>query len=184
MAGGIRQHPNQSWAATMTAARHRWKPSIGLAALGLGLLLGVTGAFDQGPAGAATTERVVVDRHTGLALYGIDPVAYFTDAEPLVGRPEFELSFAGAVWRFRNEGNRAAFHDRPDVYMPLFGGYDIIAVARGAPVPGNPRCWVVLNRRLYLFESEAARAAFAADPATMVAAAQAKWPEQLKALVP
>jgi hypothetical protein len=168
----------------MTAARHRWKPSIGFAALGLGLLLGVMDVFDRGPARAATTERVVVDRHTGLALYGFDPVAYFTDAEPLVGRPEFELAFAGAVWRFRNEGNRAAFRDRPDVYMPLFGGYDVLAVARGAAVPGNPRYWAVLNRRLHLFESEAARAAFAGDPAKVVAAAQAKWPELLKALVP
>jgi hypothetical protein len=168
----------------MTAARHRWKPRLGLAALGLGLLLGVMGAPDRGPASAATTERVVVDRHTGLALYGFDPVAYFTDAEPLVGRPEFELSFAGAVWRFRNEGNRAAFRDRPDIYMPLFGGYDVLAVARGAAVPGNPRYWLLLNQRLYLFESEVARAAFAADPGEAVAGAQAKWPELLKTLVP
>jgi len=166
----------------MTAPRH--KPSIGLAAVGLGLLLGVVGGLDRGPARATTTERVVVDRHTGLALYGFDPVAYFTDAEPLVGRPEFELSLAGAIWRFRNEGNRAAFRDRPDVYMPQFGGYDVLAVARGAAVPGNPRYWVVANRRLYLFENVAARDLFAVDPSTLGAAAQAKWPELLKTLVP
>jgi len=52
----------------------------------------------------------------------------------------------------------------PDIYMPLFGGYDVLAVARGATVPGNPRYRAVVNRRLYLFESEAARAAFAAGP--------------------
>jgi hypothetical protein len=166
----------------MTAPRH--KPSIGLATFGLALLLGVIGGLDRGPARAATTERVVVDRHTGLALYGFDPVAYFTDAEPLVGRPELELSFAGAVWRFRNEGNRGAFRDRPDIYMPQFGGYDVLAVARGAPVPGNPRYWAVANRRLYLFETPAGRDAFAADPAALIAAAQARWSELLKTLVP
>jgi len=168
----------------MTAARHRWKPWAGLAALGLGLMLAMAMGCGREPAGAATTERLVVDRHTGLALYGFDPVAYFTDAEPLVGRPEFELSFAGAVWRFRNEGNRAAFRDRPDVYMPAFGGYDVLAVARGAAVPGNPRCWTVAGRRLYLFDTEASRAAFAAESAKALAAAQAKWPELLKTLVP
>jgi YHS domain-containing protein len=167
----------------MTAARHRWKPSVG-AALGLGLLLGLAVGLDHLPAGAATTERLVVDRHTGLALYGFDPVAYFTDAEPLIGRPEFELSFAGAVWRFRNEGNQAAFRDRPDVYMPGFGGYDVLAVGRGAPVPANPRYWLVIGGRLYLFESPAARDAFAVDPGKAVAAAQARWPEVLKTLVP
>src|SRR5262249_4702505 len=168
----------------MTAARHRWKPSFGLA-LGLGLMmLGVAAGFGRGPATAATTERLVVDRHTGLALYGFDPVAYFTDAEPLVGRPEFELSFAGAVWRFRNEGNRAAFRDHPAVYMPAFGGYDVLAVGRGAAVPANPRYWRVTDRRLYLFESPAARDAFAADPGTALAIAHARWPEVLKTLVP
>ena len=167
----------------MTAARHRWKPSIG-AALGLGLLLGVALCLDRGSAGAATTERLVVDRHTGLALYGFDPVAYFTDAQPLVGRPELELSFAGAVWRFRNEGNREAFRDRPYVYMPGFGGYDVSAVARGAAVPGNPQWWLIVGGRLYLFETPAARDVFAADPGKALAAAQAQWPELLKTLVP
>ena len=38
--------------------------------------------------GAATTERVVSDLLTGLAMNGIDPVAYFTDAAPVYGRPE------------------------------------------------------------------------------------------------
>ena len=28
---------------------------------------------------AATTEQVVVDRNSGLAIYGFDPVSYFTD---------------------------------------------------------------------------------------------------------
>ena len=36
---------------------------------------------------AATTERVVVDRHTGLAISGYDPVTYFTDAKPVFESP-------------------------------------------------------------------------------------------------
>jgi hypothetical protein len=168
----------------MTAARRRWKSPIGPAALGLGLILGLPACFDWRPAGAATTERLVVDRHTGLALYGFDPVAYFTDSRPLAGRPELELTFAGAVWRFRNEGNRAAFIDRPDVYMPRFGGYDVLAVARGVAVPGNPQYWLMAHQRLHLFETLATREAFAADPDKLLAAAQAKWPELLKTLVP
>jgi hypothetical protein len=102
----------------------------------------------------------------------------------MVGRPEFEASLGGAVWRFRNEGNRAAFLDRPDVYMPRFGGYDVLAVARGAAVPGDPRLWIVRSERLYLFETPAASAAFTADPEKAVAAAEAMWPQVLKSLVP
>jgi hypothetical protein len=168
----------------MTAARRRWKSPVGPAALGLALALGLLACLSRGPAGAATTERLVVDRHTGLAIYGFDPVAYFTDSEPLAGRPEFELSFAGAIWRFRNEGNRAAFVERPDVYTPRFGGYDVLAVARGAAVPGNPLYWAVARQRLYLFESPATRDAFARDQGVVLAAAEAKWPGLLKTLVP
>ena len=84
---------------------------------------------------AATTERVVVDQHTGLALYGIDPVAYFTERKPVPGRAEFEYSYAGAVWRFANDGNRAAFAADPDIYMQRYGGYDPVGVSRGLATP-------------------------------------------------
>src|SRR5215471_9559087 len=146
----------------MTAARRRRKRPLWLPALGF--LLAVLGGSILVPAGAATTERVVVDRHTGIALYGFDPVAYFTDAKPLAGRADFELWLAGATWRFRNEGNRAAFADHPEVYLPRFGGYDPLALAHGVALPGNPRYWAVADNRLYLFKSREARAAFASDP--------------------
>ena len=68
------------------------------------------------------------------------------------------------IWRFRNEGNRAAFVADPEVYMPRFGGYDPVAVARGASAPGHPELWLIAEERLYLFYSAAARDAFAGDP--------------------
>jgi hypothetical protein len=68
-----------------------------------------------GRARAATTERVVVDRLTGLAIGGMDPVAYFTDKRPIPGRSDFEASVAGAVWRFRNDDNRAFFLAHPEI---------------------------------------------------------------------
>ena len=132
--------------------------------------------------GAATTELVVVNRYTGLAIDGFDPVAYFVDAAPKTGRAELELQFAGATWRFHNEGNRAAFAADPDVYMPRFGGYDPIAVARGAATPGHPRLWLIAEKRLYLFYSAAARAAFVENPDRAIDAAERHWPEVLRTL--
>jgi hypothetical protein len=125
---------------------------------------------------AATTERVVIDRHTGLAIYGIDPVTYFVDKKPKAGREDFELRYAGAVWRFDNAGNRAAFAADPDVYMPQFGGYDPVGISRGLATPGYPALWVVSNQRLYLFYTVEARAAFLANPAEVIGAAAARWP--------
>src|SRR6186997_1172850 len=123
----------------MTAVRRSRKRYVWAAALALALP-----SFAVTPH-ASTTERVVVDRHTGLAIYGVDPVAYFTDRKPIVGKPEFEHRHAGVIWRFDNEGNRAAFVADPDVYMPRYGGYDPVGIARGLSTPGFPELWVVHN---------------------------------------
>jgi hypothetical protein len=142
-------------------------------ALGLGLIA-VSGIVTPAPR-AATTERVVTDRHTGLAIYGVDPVAYFTDRKPVVGRAELEFRFAGAIWRFGNEGNRAAFVADPRIYMPRFGGYDPVGIARGVSTPGRPQLWAIVKDRLYLFYTADARATFLADPVAAIAAAEAHW---------
>ncbi len=159
----------------MTAARQPGKSRLALwGSLGLVLFGGILA-----PAGlqAASDDRVVVNSTSGLAISGFDPVAYFTDAKPVIGRPDMELNQGGAVWRFHNEGNRAAFAAHPDVYVPRFGGYDPVAIARGASVPGHPLFWAVAAKRLYLFYSDKARATFIADPDRFIERATRKWPE-------
>ena len=111
----------------MTAARRsrRWRSALTLFGLAFTLSCTVTSLV-----GAATTERIILDYRTGLAIHSYDPVAYFTDAVALAGRDALELRYEGVVWRFRNAGNRAAFAERPDVYMPQFGGYDPVGVTQ------------------------------------------------------
>jgi hypothetical protein len=132
---------------------------------------------------AATTEWVVTNRYTGLAIDGFDPVAYFVEASPKEGRAELEFRSDGAVWRFLNEGNRAAFEAAPGVYTPRFGGYDPVALGRGAATPGHPALWLIAEQRLYLFYSAEARAAFARDPESAIEAAERNWPAVQRTLV-
>jgi hypothetical protein len=141
-------------------------------------VLAILGALAFSPlaAQAATTERVIVNRYTGLAIEGFDPVAYFVDVRAMIGLPEFEASQAGAVWRFRNEGNRASFVAHPDIYGPQFGGYDPVDLARGVTYAGNPRFWLIAGERLYLFGREENRDAFAADPERFQGEANSRWP--------
>jgi YHS domain-containing protein len=162
----------------MTAARRHAKPNLAVA---LGM---VAAALSGWASHAMAGERVVVDWRSGLAIAGFDPVAYFTNATPGAGRSALEYTFDGAVWRFRNEGNRAAFAANPDVYMPRFGGYDPVAVARGVAAPGHPQLWLLTGQRLYLFHSKEARDTFSADPERLIQAAERKWPEVLRRLVP
>ena len=125
---------------------------------------------------AATTERIVVNRFSGVAINGFDPVAYFVEARAVTGLPAFEAANGGAIWRFRNEGNRASFLAHPEIYGPQFGGYDPTDMARGVAVAGNPRFWLISGERLYLFGREPSRAAFAVDPERFVHDAEERWP--------
>jgi YHS domain-containing protein len=153
-------------------------------ARGLGLAVVLMLAVPSVPrVGAATTERVVHDTHSGLAINGIDPVAYFTDAAPLYGLADYEYRYAGVVWRFRNEGNKAAFIANPDVYMPRFGGYDSVAIGRDVALPGNPLLWVIVGERLYLFYNDEARARFIAKPDDVILLAESRWPAVVGTLV-
>jgi hypothetical protein len=168
---------------TMTAARRQRK--LCLFCLTLRLTLAVVLASSlPGLIGAAMAEYIVVDRHTGLAISGFDPVAYFTEGAPILGKGEFEYQWEGAVWRFRNEGNRAAFIADPDVYMPRFGGYDPVGVTRGVGVPGDPTIWLVTGERLYLFFTLGARAAFVRQPEEVNATADRNWPSVQLTLLP
>jgi YHS domain-containing protein len=173
---------SQSFAETMTVARQQRKRSrAGNAAFAgiLAILAAVAPASR-----AATTETLVIDRHTGLAIGGYDPVAFYTDGKPVPGSPDFELRYGGAVWRFCNVGNREAFAARPDIYMPQFGGYDPLGVAHGVAVAGNPSLWSITGGRLFLFYDRDRLAAFAADAERITRAAERKWPDVLRTLSP
>ena len=166
----------------MTARRQENKGRY----LRIACVLVLAGAMSPaGPAAnvwAAVTERVVVNRHSGLAIDGFDPVAYFTDAAPTPGEPDIEASAAGAVWRFRNEANRAVFLAHPDIYAPRFGGYDPVDVAEGKAVAGRAQMWLISGERLYLFSRDENRAAFAADPEGIAKRANSQWPALVETL--
>jgi len=166
---------------TMTSARRPGKPSrrdLLAAAVAVGGWAAIS------PARAATTELVATDHHNGLAIGGFDPVAYFVDGSAQLGKTAFEHAFAAVVWRFRNAGNQAAFIADPEVYMPRFGGYDPMGIARGVAVPGNPRLWLITDERLYLFFTRDARGAFADDVEGVTAQADGQWPAVQRTLSP
>jgi hypothetical protein len=167
----------------MTAARQERKSRRFAAFLASFLGTLALASFATTSIAAAATEWVVVNRYTGLAIDGFDPVAYFVDGAPKEGRAELELRSGGAIWQFQNEGNRSAFAGAPEVYAPRFGGHDPMAVARGAATPGHPALWLIAEQRLYLFYSAEARSAFVRDPASAIEAAERNWPVLRRTLV-
>jgi hypothetical protein len=167
----------------MTTARQKRKRYRLWFGAGAAFAAGLMAGARNLPA-AATTERIVVDWHTGLAIGGYDPVAFFTDGKAMAGSADFELRSGGVIWRFRNPGNRAAFAARPDIYMPRYGGYDPLGIAEGVTVAGNPNVWLISGERLFLFYDRARFDQFAADPDRVIASADRKWPDVQRDLTP
>ena len=115
----------------MAARRHARKLAVLPARSGVTALALLWILVSALPIAAATTEHIVADRNSGLAIHGFDPVGYFTEGSPTLVKGEFEYRHGGVVWRFRNAGNLSAFAADPDVYMPRYGGYDRSGSAAG-----------------------------------------------------
>ena len=133
------------------------------------------GALGPMAARAASTERVVTNHHTGLAIDGYDPVGYFIQSRLVAGKAGIETYQGGAIWRFSDERDRDIFLSAPDIYGPPFGGYDPIDLAHGRIVAGQPTLWLVYRQRLYLFSRIENREAFTADSSSLAKATD-KWP--------
>ena len=111
-------------------------------------------------------------------------MAYFIDgdADSSAG-PSWNSAMPAAIWRFRNEGNRAAFAADPEVYMPRFGGYDPVAVARGARRAGPPA--IVADRTnsgSICSTARKTRDGVRRDPEQAIDAAERRWPDVLRTL--
>lgn len=140
-------------------------------AFGLSVLLALGGS---GPA-CAGGPGFVVDTLTGVALGGMDPVSYFTAAEPLEGVSDFEYDWGGVPWYFANAADRDVFRRAPEVYAPQFGGHSTTSLAEGYLSDGDPRIYAVVADRLYLFYSGGTRDAFERAPAATINAARRRW---------
>ena len=160
------------WRQDWNGELGQWRGNRAAAMLAVGVcLFAAASALAQ-----ATTERVVTNRVSGYAISGFDPVAYFVNATPVAGRAEYVFVYDRALWRFDNEGNLAAFKRHPEVYEPLFGGYDPVAIAQGKPVEGRPEIWAVVGTRLMLFSSKDNRDTLLKGPKAWLATAAQRWP--------
>lgn len=130
-------------------------------------------ALLSGPAAAREPETFAPD---GLAIRGIDPVAYFSDARPVPGDPGHTLMHKGAEWRFASAENRALFEADPEKYGAQFGGYCAFAASRGYLAPTIPEAWTVYEDRLYLNANLRAQELWREDIPGNIARGRANWP--------
>lgn len=86
----------------------------------------------------------------GRAIQGYDPVAYFTDNQPVKGDPRFSARHEGAVYQFATAEHQKLFEANPAKYAPAFGGYCGYAASINRLSPISPEWFQVLEGRLVL----------------------------------
>lgn len=114
---------------------------------------------------------------TGLALRGVDPVSYFSDDGPEQGSFQITAVHDGAVYRFTNEENRAAFNENPTKYLPEYGGYCAMGVKMGQKLDGDPSVFTIIDDKLYLNVAPAIAEMWRPDAPANIKAADETWPE-------
>jgi YHS domain-containing protein len=86
----------------------------------------------------------------GLALRGYDPVAYFTEGQPVIGKATYTATYNQAAYQFATEANLQAFKAHPERYVPQYGGFCAFGVSVGAKFDGDPQLWKIVDGKLYL----------------------------------
>ena len=112
----------------------------------------------------------------GIAINGVDPVAYFTEGGPVAGDAGIGAEYKGATWLFASAANRDAFSADPEKYGAKFGGYCAFAASRGYLAPTIPEAWTVYEDRLYLNANLRARTLWLEDVPGNIAAGEKNWP--------
>jgi enamine deaminase RidA (YjgF/YER057c/UK114 family) len=88
-----------------------------------------------------------------LSIGGYDPVAYFTDAKPVQGKPEFEYLWHRLRWRFASGEHRELFTRNPKQYAPQYDGYCALGTSIDEAAHKDtvdPEAWAVVDGKLYL----------------------------------
>jgi len=112
----------------------------------------------------------------GLGIQGYDPVAFFTDNQPVPGKPEFQLRHHGALYYFASKEHRDLFKSEPTKYEPAFGGYCAYGVSRNKLVEIDVRAFQIVDGRLLLQYSKGVRSDFNRDTKGNLAKADGNWP--------
>lgn len=112
----------------------------------------------------------------GYAVEGHDPVAYFTDSKPTVGKDEFTAEHEGAKYRFASAANRDKFVADPAKFAPQYGGYCAFGAAMARKFPGDPNAWHIADNKLYLNLNKDVQSSWLKDTDGFIRGADNNWP--------
>lgn len=85
-----------------------------------------------------------------VGAQGYDLVSYHTSMGPERGSGYNAFAYMGVTYIFKNKENLDTFKSNPEKYLPAFGGFCAMGVAKGKKIEVDPKVWEVVDGRLYL----------------------------------
>lgn len=127
----------------------------------------------------ARDDPIYTGTFSHTAVGGYDPVAYFTQQQPVKGDTRFVFEWKGAQWRFASAENRDRFAAAPERYAPQYGGYCAWAVSQGYTASGDPKYWKLVDGKLYLNYDAEVQKKWEQDIPGFIVKADRHWPAVL-----
>lgn len=126
---------------------------------------------------AALAQKSPTFIHSGKAIKGYDPVAYFTDSKPVVGNDSLSLEWNNASWYFATRKNLELFRKTPEKYAPQYGGYCAFGLSNGYKAQTDPQAWTIENGKLYLNYNLNVREEWNKNRKERIEKADKNWPD-------
>lgn len=115
------------------------------------------------------------DPHSKITLQGHDPVAFHTDSKAMKGSPAISAEYRGYKYLFSSEGNKAAFEEQAEKYLPAYGGYCAYGVSLGILFPVEIDTWEIIDGRLVLQYSQDVKQKFSEQKDENIRKANENW---------
>lgn len=134
-----------------------------------------------GAGGSAILARPVFARQVGyfsrngVALGGVDTVAYFREGAMRPGQAAWQVDWRGVTWVFASAENLTVFESDPQCYAPQFGGHCAYGMSQATLFPADPQAFVIHEERLYLMASQHYRELWQKDPTGLIMRGRTHW---------
>lgn len=110
------------------------------------------------------------------AIYGYDPLAYFTDNKAVKGNKKINFKWRGAQWYFASNEHRDMFIADPEKYAPQYGGYCAYAMSDGRLVGVDVDAFTLYEGKLYLNYSKGVMNEWRTEISKYISEADAIYP--------
>jgi len=125
---------------------------------------------------SAHAQKSPVYIDNGKAIHGYDPVAFFKQSKPVMGRDSLMYQWSGATWYFADRKDLESFKADPEKYAPQYGGYCAYGTAQGHKAPTKVETWTVVDGKLYFNYDQKVKEMWVKDRPGFIKKANANWP--------